>query len=356
MGYEVHCAANANHTGADDVVDFLKEHGVHYHQIDFSSNKPISLKTAKSLLELLSLSRKVDFDFVHCHTPIAGAICRLVFLRKQRNKQIKLAYTTHGFYFHKLSSQKTWLLFFNIEKFLSRFTDVVITINHEDFNNAKKMHCKNIRYIPGVGVNLKRFHDVNINTSNYRLSLGLSDKDFVILAVGEISKRKNHKVVVEALSKAKISNSILVICGTSITGDKTKQELEYLAENYGVRVKFLGLRKDIPEICKCADIGVLPSTREGLGLAGIEMLASGLPVIGSNVQGIPDYIRDNVNGILCNPYSSDDFCNAILCLFNKKNRAYFAANTWESVQQFSLEHSQEEMKKIYSDILRNESD
>ena len=246
LGYEVHCAANANHVGADDVLLYLQKHNVHYHQIDFSSNKPLSFKTIKSFYQFWSLVRKNHFEYVHCHTPIAGAICRIILRKQQRKKQVKIIYTTHGFYFHKLSSRKTWLVFYNIENLLSRWTNVIITINKEDFNNAKKMYCKDVRYIPGVGVDLDRFHNVTIDISDYRSSLGLRDEDFVVLAIGEISQRKNQKVVIKALAKAKIPNSVLLICGADMAGGATKQELEYTANKNNVRVQFLGLRKDIP--------------------------------------------------------------------------------------------------------------
>lgn len=77
--------------------------------------------------------------------------------------------------------------------------------------------------------------------------------------------------------------------------------LKKYAVEKNVRVIFLGFRKDIPEINRCADIAVLPSLREGLGLAGIEALASGVPVVGSDVQGIKDYVVDGETGYLCAP-------------------------------------------------------
>lgn len=87
-----------------------------------------------------------------------------------------------------------------------------------------------------------------------------------------------------------------------------------------MRVIFLGFRKDIPEINRCADIAVLPSLREGLGLAGIEALASGVPVVGSNVQGIKDYVIDGKTGYLCSPRDADAFADKIQLLSDKEAR------------------------------------
>ena len=68
MDFEVHCAANANHAGANDVVEFLESRGVIYHQVDFSSNKPVSKDTLTAFGQLKKLAASESFDFVHCHT------------------------------------------------------------------------------------------------------------------------------------------------------------------------------------------------------------------------------------------------------------------------------------------------
>ena len=139
MGYEVHCAANAHHAGAGNVVEFLETHDVVFHQVDFSSNKPLSGRTVKAYFQLRRLVYGTRFDFVHCHTPIAGALCRVACRGMRRKRGMKVAYTTHGFYFHAWSSKKTWLVFRTIENLMSQYTDVMITINHEDYANARKM-------------------------------------------------------------------------------------------------------------------------------------------------------------------------------------------------------------------------
>lgn len=353
MGYEVHCAANAEHAGADDVVNFLESRGVIFHQVCFSSSRPASHESVIAFREMRKLAKCGDFKFVHCHTPIAGAICREAFRKQQREGVVLVAYTTHGFYFHKKSGSKSWLLYRTAEDFLSRWSDVMITINREDYGNALRMHCPDIRYIPGVGVDIDRFHNLEIDSDTYRRSLGLSPNDFVILAVGEISARKNQKVIVEALAARPLSGAVFVICGNCMTSTETKDEIERLASEGNVDVRFLGRRNDVAEICKCADVGVLPSTREGLGLAGIEMLASGLPVIGSDVHGIPDYLINDVNGVLCDPSDVNAFGEAMRRLYDDPIlRERLGANGYESVRFFSLDESARCMERIYRDVLR----
>ena len=233
MGYEVHCAANINHAGAECMPAYFEDMNVVFHQIDFSSSKPVSFETLKSYKQMVELFKKEHFDLIHCHTPIAGAIARFAG-RRQRKAGSIVIYTTHGFYFHKHSSKKTWMVFHTIEDMMSRYCDAIITINREDYENAKKLHCRKVFYIPGVGVDTKRFRDVDIDRSAYRKMLGIRDNQLLVLAVGELSHRKNHQIIVKALAKAQIPGAVFMICGNAMTSANTKEELEQLAKEVGI--------------------------------------------------------------------------------------------------------------------------
>lgn len=348
MGYEIYCAANKEHPGNEGIEEYFQEHDVKFYQIDFSSNKPFSKETLKAYKQLKKIIEREKFDVIHCHTPIAGAITRWVSRNKRKNGT-KVIYTTHGFYFHKGASKKSWIIFGTIERFMSRFCDAIITINNEDFNNAKTMHCKNVYHINGVGVDINKFKNVQINREEYRKSIGVDNSDIMILSIGELSKRKNQKVVVEAIAELNNPNLIFVHCGNAMNREATTEEIKQIAKEKNVRIKLLGLRKDIPEICHCADIGTISSTREGLGLAGIEMIASGLPIVASNVHGIVDYVQDGVNGFLANPYSIEDFKKGINELISGKLKKEYIS---DSVLEFDKNKSFKQVKSIYKKILK----
>lgn len=348
MGYEIYCAANKEHPGNEGIEEYFQEHDVKFYQIDFSSNKPFSKETLKAYKQLKKIIEREKFDVIHCHTPIAGAITRWVSRNKRKNGT-KVIYTTHGFYFHKGASKKSWIIFGTIERFMSRFCDAIITINNEDFNNAKTMHCKNVYHINGVGVDINKFKNVQINREEYRKSIGVDNSDIMILSIGELSKRKNQKVVVEAIAELNNPNLIFVHCGNAMNREATTEEIKQIAKEKNVRIKLLGLRKDIPEICHCADIGTISSTREGLGLAGIEMIASGLPIVASNVHGIVDYVQDGVNGFLANPYSIEDFKKGINELISGKLKKEYIS---DSVLEFDKNKSFKQIKSIYKKILK----
>lgn len=350
MGYEVHCAGNGTSVETFQPTQYFSEIGVCFHQIDFSSTKPISKESLIALKQYRRLMRKYHFDMVHVHTPIPGAIVRISSIFS-RIRGCKIIYTTHGLAFCKGSSWKVKLAYGSTEWLCSWLSDAIITINHEDYNQICKMGCKRVFYINGVGVDTDRYHHVVINREEYRRSLGLQPTDIAVLEVGEISKRKNHKVIIDALSQLSNKNYVFLICGKVMTQNNIYKSLIELSEKRGVRTVFLGFRSDIPEINHCADIAVLPSLREGLGLAGIEALASGVPVVGSNVQGIKDYILDGKTGYLCEPTDASGFAEGISKLSVKENREAMAADCIKKAEEFRQEVSFRQMNDIYQTIL-----
>lgn len=256
--------------------------------------------------------------------------------------------------YSKGSSLKTKIVYGGVEWFCSWMTDGIITINKEDYTQMKKMACKNVYHINGVGVDTSRYHECQIDRDRYRESLGLSESDIAILEVGELSTRKNHKVIIEALSKINDKHYVFLICGKAMSNLGTYDFLKKYAEEKNVRVIFLGFRKDIPEINRCVDIAVLPSLREGLGLAGIEALASGVPVVGSNVQGIKDYVIDGKTGYLCSPRDADAFADKIQLLSDKEARFSMRKACVEKAEEFRLDISHQQMKNIYKNLLHEQ--
>lgn len=353
MGYEVHCAGNSSNKNPEENSTAFEKMNVIYHQIDFSSKSPLSKDNIKAFRQVNSLLSLEHFEVIHCHTPIPGVIVRVLAERKRLIEKTKVIYTTHGFYFHEGSSRNSWVKYYWIEKLMSALSDAMITINFEDYRNAKRMWCKKVYHINGVGLDVAKYSKPLINRSEYRKSIGVSDGELMILAIGELSERKNHRVIIEALSQAHIKNAVFVVCGKAISGQGTYDSLKQLAEEKNVKVIFLGHRMDVPELCHCADIGAMPSVREGLGMAGLEMLAAGVPLVASNVHGIKDYIHDMVNGFSASPEDASGFAQAICKLADSDTRERMKVACIEKAREFDQEISFGQMKRIYQEILRS---
>ncbi len=313
MKCEVHVACNFDYTEDTDFertqayVSKIRAEGFILHNIHFARN-PFGRDNFKAYKQLKKLIDGTFFDLIHCHTPTASMLTRIASKRARKTGTIVM-YTCHGFHFHNAAPKKNWLLYYPVEKWLSKYCDYLVTINKEDFNRAQSFNCKNVRYIPGVGVDTKKIASVNIDKDGYKESIGVPKDKTLLLSIGELIERKNHEVIIRALGKLKNPDIYYAICGKGAL----ERKLRKLAISEGVsdRVIFLGFRKDIPELCNAADLGAFPSKIEGLGLAGIEIMSAGVPLVASNVHGILDYVTDGETGYTCNPDDVSAFATAI---------------------------------------------
>lgn len=357
LGYDVTAAANF-HTGEDinsqaKIDEFsgeMKGKRVQCVHIDFSrrvSNVRQQLRSIRQVRQLLARR----FDLIHCHSPICAAIVRAEAQRYRKRYGCKVIYTAHGFHFYNGAPLKNWFFYYPAEKLLSHWTDVLITINCEDYRRArKKFNAKKTVYIPGVGVDTEKFAVCKTDRKAKRAELGVRDSDFLLLSVGELSERKNQKIVIEALGKMKqdgnLNNIVYLVVGKGKLESEFKRIIvEYNLENH---VRLLGYRTDIDGLCETADCFVHPSVREGLGIAPLEAMAAGLPLISSYVNGMKDYAVDGVSGCCVNPLSVDDMVKAIERMKGDKifrNRC--AGNNYKTSKKFDIQNSKEFMSKIY---------
>lgn len=341
-GHTVDVATNATDSPVDEC---YSEWGCKIYPIS-CTRSPLNKNTLKAVKEIEQIVSENHYDIVHCHTPIA-AMCTRLACKKFRKNGGKVFYTAHGFHFYKGAPLKNWLIYYPIEKICSYFTDTLITINKEDFNFAKKhLNAKSTQYVAGVGIDVKRFSDVQISKTEKRKELGIPENAILLTSVGELNKNKNHQVILKAMSLLKNENLYYIIAGQGENADN----LISLAKELGLENNFnlLGQRTDIPEIYKASDICCLPSIREGLPVAAIEGMASGLPLIAADNRGTRDLCRNNENGFLCNPFSTEEFAKAIKTVTSDIILSMKIGNINKiSTQKFDFNVINEKMLTIY---------
>ena len=316
--------------------------------IDFARS-PFSKQTSVAYRQLRDLFARERFDIVHTHTPVGGVLTRLA-ARGARRAGTKVVYTAHGFHFYEGAPLANWLLWYPVERVMSRFTDVLVTINNEDYERAKRFaHCR-VEHVPGVGVDLSRFAAVDCRDAK-REELGLAPDDFAVLSVGDLIPRKNQASIVDALPLLPESVKLFV-CGEG----PEREELLMLADNLGVRdrVSLLGFRNDVAEIMRACDCLVFPSVHEGLPVTVIEAMASGLPVIASSIRGIsPDLLTDGVSGFLLEEITPDVIAGKIKSLLQNPEQAQaFVAEAMASVRQYDISIAISIMSPIYKSLLQ----
>ena len=309
MGYQLHVAGNfyegnSSITRMEEFRQELEQQGIHPIQVPMPRSPLQFGAILKSYRMVKALSKEHQYEIVHCHSPVGSVVARLA-CRKERKNGTKVIYTAHGFHFYKGASQIAWMLYYPIEKFCSRFTDVLITINSEDYQLAQGLHAKEVVYVPGVGVDTEAFQNVKVDTHEKRLEFGISDEDFLFISVGELSKRKNHETAIRALSQIRDTSVKYLIVGCG----PLEHDLKQLVNELGMtdRIVFAGYRSDIKELLHTADAFVFPSRQEGLPVALMEAMAVGMPVVCSRIRGNVDLIEDGKGGYLYHPVDVDGF-------------------------------------------------
>lgn len=339
QGYIVEIASN----GISKLDQKILNSNIVCHDISFS-RKPLSKNNIRAYKELKKILINNTYSIIHTHTPNASALVRLL-ARKLKLRNIY--YTAHGFHFYKKAPLLNWMLYYPIEKYLSKFTHTLITINSEDYELAKRKFKSNrVFKIPGIGLNFERL-EANSKESN-EIEAEFAKNKFHIISVGELNKNKNHQVIIKSLNHLQDDNIMYHIVGTGNNINK----LEKLVRKYnlGSQIKFWGYRDDIANLIKHSDLFAFPSRREGLGIAALEALYLKCPLVTSNIHGINDYSFEYINSLKCSPNDYLTFAKNIRLLstnnFLKKTTEDWVKN---NIEKYNIKNVIKLMESIYSE-------
>jgi len=340
LGYEVHAAAN--YSDANERLDSL---GIIRHHFDIERS-PFSKNNIKAYMQLIKIMKSDKFDAIHCHSPMGGVLARLAAKTVGISKVI---YTAHGFHFYKGAPLINWLVYYPIEKFLSKYTNLLITINQEDYDRAKGFYAKNVEFVPGIGVDTNKFSEVMVNRKKKREELGISDDTVVLLSIGELIKRKNHETALKALAKVNSENFLYLICGRG----ELEYDLKNLTLSLGIedKVKFLGYRNDILEICAASDVFLFPSFQEGLPVSVMEAMSAGLPIICSAIRGNIDLIKNDNGGFLFEPDDTNGIILNIEKILNDTDlRQTMGQRNIDEVKKYDVKVVKDKMISLYNEL------
>lgn len=290
-GHTVDIATNDSESRVDS---FYSELGCEIITLS-CSRSPLNKDNITAIKQIKKLVQETKYDIVHCHTPVA-AMCTRIACRKVRKKGTKVFYTAHGFHFFKGAPLKNWLLYYPVEWLCAFLTDTLITINKEDYTRAQKhMHAKRVGYVPGVGIDVEKFANTQVDRATKRQELGIPEDAFLLLSVGELNENKNHQIVIRAMAELKDPNIHYAIAGIGNQHDDLKNLARQL--EMSDKLHLWGYCNDVAELYKTANVYILPSLREGLNVSVMEAMASGLPCIVSRIRGNVDLIDEQGGGL-----------------------------------------------------------
>ncbi len=219
---------------------------------------------------------------------------------------------------------------------------------------AEGIHAQRIIKIVN-GVELPRVNPADVH--RVRKELSLSEDDIFLLSVGRLRYQKGHDILLKALPRVveKFPHALLLIAGEGIL----RQELEAEAMRLGIseRVKFLGVREDVPVLMSLADLFLFPSRFEGMPNALLEAMGYGLPVIATAVQGVDEMIRDGENGLIIPLDDPEQVSDAILRLLNNsEERQRLGKAARETIEkEYTLEKMCSQYEKLLTDKIERPS-
>lgn len=343
-GYEVHVASKGN----ENLQYVDRKYNLPFERQPFNINNIKSYKMLKKLIN------ENDYKIVHCHTPVGGVIARLASI-SARKKGMKVIYTAHGFHFFKGAPKINWMLYYPAEKIMSRYTDVLITINQEDYDTAvnKKFKAKQIELVNGVGIDLEKFTPQTIEEKNdMRNKYGYKKEDFILFYAAELNNNKHQDLLINVINKLReeIPSIKLLLAGNGPLEDQYKKQAKELGVNENI--EFLGYRKDVKNFLMLSDLAVASSRREGLPANIMEAMAIGLPIVATNVRGHRDLIKDGENGYVVEVDDEDKFISSINEIYNNYElREKFKKQSLKLIEEYSLDNILIEMERIYKSVL-----
>lgn len=363
MGYEVHVACNFREGNTCSVKRVcklqkkLRDMHVIWHQWDCPRDICAPARCRKAYRQLLELFANHAFAWIHCHSPIGGALARLA----AHKAKIPVIYTAHGFHFYKGAPLKNRILYYSVEKLLAYWTDILITVNQEDYRFAERyLKAGKVFYIPGIGIDIEqlqtRMRTGSCDNMYFRRKYKIPEHALLLLSVGELSRRKNHRIVIAALSALRRKDVYYLICGQG----PLRQELWKYAKSLGVadRVRMPGYQEELAQVYQNADIFVFPSIQEGMPVALMEAMAAGLPCVVSDIRGNRELIA-RAGGArfgLGHPQQIKQLNRALWQLIqDKKRRDLCGAYNRKKVEAYDLSVVLRRMKTIYAGMRSSSS-
>ena len=282
------------------------------------------------------------YDLVHVHLFPSSywvALARFFSFSKA-----KLVFTEHS-----TSNQRRGSVFYGlIDRFIYKYYAQVVTISTEVRMLLKKhLKAKNIKFKTiHNGVDFQKFYDAKPVKKDQFVS---KPEEKILIQVARFTREKDPETLIKAIPYVDTCVKLLLV-GEGPEIEKMKELVNIL--EIDDKVKFLGIRTDVPSLLKIADIAVLSSNHEGQSLYGIEAMASGTPLVASNVSGLKTLVYGA--GILFKHKDEIDLANQInLLLQDQEYYDHTINNCLKRAKKFGLDVMITKHIELYKELCQN---
>ena len=296
-GFDTALAYGVTSDPDDRVAPHLERMGVRSFFMPHLVREVSPWQDLRTLRQTIRLIRQERCDLVHTHCSKAGVTGRLA----ARRCGVPAIHTPHGHIFYGYFGRWPTAAFVAIERRLARRTARIVSLtNRETGESLERGIGWRDQYVTvPSGVPLARFRGIPAEAGRqFRGELEIPDDAFLFVSVGRLVPVKGFDILLRAFASATLGDrpAHLAIVG----GGEEHARLEALARELKLhgRVRFAGHRPDVTPALSAASAFVMASRNEGMGRAFIEAMASGLPVIGTRVGGVPEFLKDRETGLL----------------------------------------------------------
>lgn len=296
-GFQTALAYGVTNDPGGSITASLDEKEIRHFNLSYLVRPPALVKDLLALSQIRRLLKKERFDLVHTHSSKAGVLGRLA----AKASGVPAVHTPHGHIFYGYFGTVPTKLFVLVERWMARYASRIISLTDiETAESLEKGIGKLEQYVTiHSGVPLSKFRGSSPELrAQFRKSMNIPQDSFLFVSVGRLVPVKGFDILLKGFATADFSNRPVFL---AIIGDgDQRQPLQSAVGELGIseRVKFTGKLEDAQIPLASADAFVLASRNEGMGRAFIEAMASGLPVIGTAVGGIPSILKDGKNGFL----------------------------------------------------------
>lgn len=340
-----------------DMSYLLKQHGVSGIHIPLLRREINPFADLIAFLRILLYMWQYKPDIVHTHTAKAGTLGRVAAILA--GVPIKI-HTFHGNVFRGYFDNSKSKFFILIEKFLAKFTDVIIAIStkqKDDIVNRHKVTSIEKCHIVKLGFELQRFLNTKNKSNIFRNKFKFNMDDILVGTVGRLTAIKNQKMFINAIAHINkiVDKKIFDKMKFIIVGDgELKEELVAYCRFNGLaeKVFFTGWLKELDAVYADLDIVTLTSNNEGTPVSLIEALSSSKPVISTDVGGVRDAVSQA--GILVKRNDYKTLGSEISSLAtSQETRQERGRQGRDFVRnKYSKERLVEELRELYTSLIK----
>ncbi len=288
-----------------ELTDILTEWNIQFITVPSLVRNVNPLKDFSALKDITRILKEKKPDIVHTHSSKSGVIGRIA----ASHAGIPVIFhTIHGFSFHEFSSLTAKTIFIPIERLVSKYTDLHISVNQYDMDYAVKHKIIKKNKIIKVYNGIAPEENKRIpNLSGFKENLHIPADGLVVTQVGRLWRQKAPEVFVRTAIKILEHRKDVYFL---LIGDgelRSKLERMITARRCEKNIKILGWRNDVDKILSITDVFMLTSLWEGLSIAILEAMVRKLPVVVSDIKGNRELVIENETGFLCKPNTPDAF-------------------------------------------------